>query len=63
MRKLSFTKPYVSNALLSLGVLILLSFGFIEINGLQSNPLLPAFAAFLIGCTAVLDRVSFFDSK
>ena len=53
-------KVYISNALLGLGVLILLSFGMIEFTGLQSDPLLPAFAAFLIGCTAVLDRVTFF---
>ena len=53
----------VSNALLSLGVLILLSFGLIEFYGLQSDPLLPAFAALLIGCTAVLDRVSVFNLK
>ena len=58
MRKLN-----LSNALLSLGVIILLSFGFIEVNGVQSDPLLPAFAALLIGCTAVLDRVSFFSPK
>lgn len=56
-------KLHLSNALLSLGVLILLSFGLIEINGIQSDPLLPAFAAFFIGCTAVLDRVSIFKSK
>ena len=56
-------KLYLSNTLLSLGVLILLSFGFIEVAGVQSDPLLPAFAALLIGCTAVLDRVSFFSPK
>lgn len=56
-------KLYVSNTLLSLGVLILLSFGLIEVSGVQSDPLLPAFAAFCIGCTAVLDRVSFFNPK
>jgi uncharacterized membrane protein len=56
-------KLYLSNALLGLGVLFLLSFGVIEVNGLQSNPLLPAFAALLIGCTAVLDRVSFLNPK
>ena len=56
-------KLYVSNALLSLGVLILLSFGLIEFNGIQSDPLMPAFAALLIGCTAVLDRVSFFNPE
>ena len=53
----------VSNALLGLGVLILLSFGLIEFTGLQSDPILPAFAALLIGCTAVLDRVSIFKLK
>ena len=58
MRKIN-----LSNTLLSLGVLILLSFGVIEINGAQSDPLLPAFAALLIGCTAVLDRVSFFKAE
>ncbi len=58
MRKLS-----LSNTLLGLGVLILLSFGLIEINGVQSDPLLPAFAALLIGCTAVLDRLSILNSK
>jgi hypothetical protein len=51
-------KLHVSNALLGLGVIILMSFGFVEINGVQSDPLLPAFAALLIGCTAVIDRVS-----
>ena len=56
-------KFYVSNALLGLGVLFLLSFGFIEVHGFQSDPLLPAFAALLIGCTAVLDRVSFLNPK
>jgi hypothetical protein len=56
-------KVYLSNALLSLGVLFLLSFGLIEINGVQSDPLLPAFAALLIGCTAVLDRITVLNSK
>jgi hypothetical protein len=56
-------KLYLSNTLLGLGVLILMSFGLIEFNGLQSDPLLPAFAALLIGCTAVLDRVSFHQLK
>jgi hypothetical protein len=56
-------KVNLSNTLLSLGVLILLSFGVIEVNGVQSDPLLPAFAALLIGCTAVLDRVSFFKPE
>ena len=56
-------KFHLSNALLGLGVVSLLGFGFIEVNGIQSDPLLPAFAALLIGCTAVLDRVSFFNPK
>jgi uncharacterized membrane protein len=56
-------KLYLSNAFLSLGVLTLLGFGLIEMNGIQSDPLLPAFAALFIGCTAVLDRVSFLNQK
>jgi hypothetical protein len=58
MRKLN-----LSNTLLSLGVLMLLSFGLFEFNGTQSDPLVPAFAALLIGCTAVLDRLSILNSK
>jgi uncharacterized membrane protein len=49
--------PIISNAFLGLGVLMLIGFGALEFSGVQSDPLLPAFAAFLIGCTAVLDRV------
>lgn len=49
--------PIISNAFLSLGVFMLLGFGALEFSGVQSDPLLPALAAFLIGCTAVLDRV------
>jgi hypothetical protein len=56
-------KLHLSNTLLSLGVLILLSFGLVEFTGFHSDPLLPAFAALLIGCTAVLDRVSFPNLK
>jgi hypothetical protein len=56
-------KLNLSNTLLSLGVVSLVGFGLIEINGVQSDPLLPAFAALLIGCTAVLDRLSLFNSK
>jgi hypothetical protein len=50
-------KPFISNILLCLGVLMLLGFGVLEIAGLPSDPLLPAFSALLIGGTAVLDRV------
>ncbi|MCC6168361.1 MAG: hypothetical protein IT329_14150 [Caldilineaceae bacterium] len=49
--------PMVSNAFLSLGTLMLVGFGALEVSGFHSDPLLPAFAAFLIGVTAVLDRV------
>jgi hypothetical protein len=51
-------KLHLSNTLLSLGVLILLSFGLVEFTGFHTDPLMPAFAALLIGCTAVLDRLS-----
>jgi hypothetical protein len=50
-------KPLISNTLLGLGVLILLSFAVMEVTGLRSDPLLPAFSALLIGSTAVLDRI------
>lgn len=51
-------KPFFSNALLSLGVTMLVGFGVIEMSGIHSDPLLPALAALLIGCTAVIDRVT-----
>ncbi|MCC9075902.1 hypothetical protein FKZ61_007245 [Litorilinea aerophila] len=50
-------KHAVSNAMLGLGVAILLSFMGLEVTGMSADPLLPAFAAFCIGCTAVLDRI------
>lgn len=50
-------KSHVSNALLALGALLLVAVIVLEMRGLSSDPLLPAFSAFLIGCTAVLDRV------
>ena len=56
-------KLNLSNTLLGLGVLTLLGFGVIEVNGLQSDPLLPAFAALLIGGTAVIDRLSILRSE
>ncbi len=49
--------PLISNAFLSLGTVMLAGFGMLEVTGVHSDPLLPAFAAFLIGVTAVLDRV------
>lgn len=48
----------ISNTLLSLGVLLLAGFGFLELAGVPSDPLLPACAALCIGITAVLDRVA-----
>jgi len=50
-------KRYVSNAMLSLGVLLLLSVGVMMIAGVAIDPLWPASAALAIGVTAVLDRV------
>lgn len=52
-------KNMASNTLLMFGVIMLVSFGVFELYGGQSDPLLPASAAFCIGCTAVLDRVGF----
>ncbi len=49
---------YLSNTFLSVGVLMLCGFGLLEFAGFRSDPLLPAFAAFCLGCTAVLDRVA-----
>lgn|GEM_PF-5286488 len=50
-------KHYVSNAMLSLGVLLLLFVGVMIVAGATLNPLWPAVAALAIGVTAVLDRV------
>ncbi len=51
------SKTLFSNSLLGLGILLLLAFAMLELWGLHTDPLLPAFAAFFIGCTAVLDRM------
>ena len=48
---------WMSNTLLVLGVLTLVLFGLFQMTGNIMDPLLPATSAFLIGCTAVLDRV------
>ena len=40
-----------------LGAVLLATVVILEMTGSSSDPLLPASAAFLIGCTAVLDRV------
>jgi len=47
----------MSNGLLMAGVLVLAIFAVLHFAGIASDPLLPASAAFLIGCTAVLGRV------
>jgi hypothetical protein len=46
-----------SNTLLGFGILLLVGFGVLEVLGMHSDPLVPAFSAFFIGCTAVLDRM------
>jgi hypothetical protein len=51
-------KDLISNALLVAGIILLMGFALLEIAGQPTNPLLPAFAAFFIGGTAVLDRVA-----
>ena len=51
------TRTVLSNALLGLGAIILVVFITLEILGLHSDALVPATAAFFIGCTAVLDRM------
>ena len=48
---------WMSNTLLVLGVVILALFGLLQIMGFGIDPLLPASSAFLIGCTAVIDRI------
>ena len=50
-------KNLFSNTLLGLGVLLLAIFVVLEMWGMRSDPLVPAFSAFFIGCTAVLDRM------
>ncbi|HQY92501.1 MAG: hypothetical protein WAU00_18395 [Caldilinea sp.] len=52
-------KELFSNTLLMLGVVALLTFGIMEGVGIHTDPLVPAFAAFLIGMTAVMDRGGF----
>ena len=47
----------MSNVMLALGVVMLGIFGLMQAIGYGSDPLVPAAAALLIGCTAVLDRV------
>ncbi len=51
-------KNHISNALLVLGVVMLMAVGLMEVAGAGVNPLIPAFSALFIGGTAVIDRVS-----
>ncbi len=51
------SKHIVSDVLLMIGFIALLGFGAFELSGWGTQPLVPATAALLIGCTAVLDRV------
>ena len=48
---------WMSNTLLVAGVVMLALFGLFQMMGNTIDPLLPATSAFLIGCTAVIDRV------
>ncbi len=47
----------VSNTALILGVAMLALYVLMQWAGYGTDPLVPASAAFFIGCTAVLDRV------
>jgi hypothetical protein len=47
----------VSNTALAMGVVVLSAFLLLQTIGAGSDPLIPAIAAFFIGCTAVLDRL------
>ncbi len=52
-------KELFSNTLLILGAVTLFTFAVMEVIGFHTDPLMPAFAAFLIGMTAILDRGGF----
>ena len=47
----------IGNALLILGVFMLVVWGAVELAGHAADPLWPATSALLVGCTAMLDRV------
>ena len=47
----------VSNTSLAMGVVVLAAYAMLQTIGAGSDPLVPATAAFFIGCTAVLDRI------
>ncbi len=54
---MSVRNRWISNGFLLLGVGLLAWFGVAEIQGLYSDPLMPALSALFIGSTAVLDRL------
>ncbi len=47
----------VSNTALVMGIVVLAAYALLQTIGAGSDPLVPAIAAFFIGCTAVLDRI------
>jgi hypothetical protein len=55
--RINMLTSWMSNMLLATGVVMLCLFGMLQMAGSTIDPLLPATSAFLIGCTAVLDRV------
>jgi hypothetical protein len=56
--RLNMIRIRFSNILLVLGIIMLSAFAVVELVGMQTDPLIPAFAAFFIGGTAVLDRLN-----
>ncbi len=52
------SKVFLSNALLVLGIFCLGGFAAFTLYGAQIDPIVPAFAALCIACTALLDRIS-----
>ena len=53
----SVGKAFLSNAFLVIGLVILMCFAILEVRGLHSDPLLPAFSALFFGFTAIIDRL------
>ena len=47
----------VSNTALVMGIVVLAAYAILQVMGAGNDPLVPATAAFFIGCTAVLDRI------
>jgi hypothetical protein len=55
--EINMLTAWMSNTLLVAGIVMLGLFALLHATGSTIDPLLPATSAFLIGCTAVLDRV------